>query len=228
MKPTTLVAEATAPDGAHFQLYKHDRQFYLNADGRQVMSTNLIHSERLLADLGCRFEPPIRRPRVLIGGLGLGFSLRRALEITGVGARVEVAELLPDVIRWNREELDGLNDDILADPRTEIFEGDVFTRISQAAKPENPTYDAILLDVDDGPTSLIQKGNWQLYDRSGLATIQAALSALGRRASWAASVEPKLRRSLRKASCLTEEVEVAKHPRATREEQRIYVAAMRG
>ena len=92
-----------------------DGKFYLYMNDRQVMSTTLTHSELLLADIGCAFAGPRRKPRILIGGLGLGFSLRRTLELVGPDAEVVVAELLPEIERWNHECLDGLNDGILAD-----------------------------------------------------------------------------------------------------------------
>ncbi|MEM7378626.1 MAG: hypothetical protein AAF460_14135 [Pseudomonadota bacterium] len=91
MKPTTKVAETVAPDGEVFALYKHDGEFYLYMNTRQVMSTTLTHSELLLADIGCTFKPPRKKQRVLIGGLGLGYSLRRALEITGPIPRMDVS-----------------------------------------------------------------------------------------------------------------------------------------
>ena len=156
MKPTINLAETTAPDGAVFRLCSHDGEFYLYMNERQVMSSNMTHSELLLADLGCQFRDQRKNPRILIGGLGLGYSLRRCLEITASQAVIQVAELLPEIVDWNRKHLAGLNDAILADPRTQIIEGDVFTMIEAAAR-KAPRYDAILLDVDDGPTSLLQK-----------------------------------------------------------------------
>ena len=224
MKPTTRVAETTAPDGAQFVLLKHDGQFLLYMDDRQIMTTTLTHSELLLADIGCDFNKPRRSPRILIGGLGLGFSLRRALEITGPGAKVVVAELLPESVRWNHECLDGLNDAILADPRTQIVQQDVFKLIHTASK-KGPKFDSILLDVDDGPTSLIQPQNIQLYGEDGLEMIKQALTPGGRLAIWAAVAEPKLLKALGRAGFRTEEIPCAKHVRAKRQNHRIYLAA---
>lgn len=226
MKPTTKVAETTAPDGGTFRLLEHDGEYYLYLDERQVMSTKLTHSELMLADTGCAFRKPRKNPRVLIGGLGLGFSLRRCLEITGENAVIEVAELLPEVVRWNRECLNGLNDSIMADPRTKIIEGDVFACIREAAE-KGSSYDAILLDVDDGPTSLIQPQNSQLYGRDGMQLIRRALNSHGRAAFWAATDEPLMVRHLQKAGFRAEEIPVAAHPRAKRPRHRIYVAERR-
>ena len=227
MKPTTNIAQTTAPDGAVFRLVGHDGEFYLYMNDRQVMSTTLTHSELLLADGGCRFRDKRRHPRVLIGGLGLGFSLRRSLEITGEKAVVEVAELLPEIIEWNRECLDGYNDDILADPRTRIVQADVYDLIHAASGKNGARYDAILLDVDDGPSSLLQPRNARIYDRSGLQVIKRALSPGGRVAFWSAGIEAGLLRDLRRGGFAVEELEVAKHPRAKRREHRIYLAEKR-
>jgi len=227
MKPTIRVAETTAPDGATFVLLKHDDEFLLYMDDRQIMTTTLTHSELLLADIGCGFDKPRKKPRVLIGGLGLGFSLRRALEITGPGSEIVVAELLAEIMRWNRELLDGLNNDILADPRTEIVRIDVKKLISRAAG-KGKLYDAILLDVDDGPTSLIQPQNSELYGSDGLEQIKNALTPGGRLAIWAAVAEPKLLVALGRAGFRTEEIPCAKHIRAKRQNHRIYLAVKPG
>lgn len=227
MKPTIKVAETLAPDGATFTLHKHDGQFFLFMDQRQVMSTTLTHSERLLADIGCDFTAPRKNARVLVGGLGLGYTLRRALEITQPGARIVVAEILPVLPQWNRDHLDGLNDEILADPRTEIIQGDVFDLIHEAAR-KGPRFDAILLDVDDGPSSPIQPQNVQIYSRKGLETLKNALTPGGRVAIWAATAEPRLLKDLRHAGFRAEEIPCAKHPRAKRKNHRIYLAERHG
>ena len=227
MKPTTIVAKTTAPDGAVFALYRHDGQFFLYMNERQVMSTTLTHSEQLLADIGCAFSPPRKNPRVLIGGLGFGYSLRRALELAGPGAEVVVAELLPEIVRWNREHLDGLNDGILADARTEIVQDDVYELIRRAADT-GPRYDAILLDVDDGPSSLLQPQNARLYGRAGIEMLRGALAPGGRAAIWTAVTEPRLLKGLKHAAFRTEEIPCARHPRAKRQSHRIYLAEKRG
>lgn len=225
MKPTINIAQTTAPDGAVFRLVGHDGEFFLYMNDRQVMSTTLIHSELLLADEACAFRDQRKNPRLLIGGLGLGFSLRRCLEITGDKAVVEVAELLPQIIEWNRECLDGLNDEVLADARTRIVEGDVYERIAAAGKGKR--YDAILLDVDDGPSSLLQPLNARIYRRQGLQAIKRALTPGGRVAFWAATVEPGLLRDLRSLGFAVEETAVGRHPRAKRQAHRIYLAERR-
>ena len=226
MKPTITVAETTAPDGSTFRLVTHDGQFILYMDDREVMSTMRTHSELLLADIGCDFKKKRKKPRVLIGGLGLGYSLRRALELTGPGSQIVVAELLPQVIEWNKTSLNGLNDDIMADPRTHIALADVYDLIYKAAT-KGPKFDAILLDVDDGPSALIQPQNAQLYARNGLEELKDALTPGGRAAIWAAKIEPKLKKALGKAGFYTEEIPCAKHAKAKRLQHAIYLAARR-
>jgi spermidine synthase len=226
MRPTTKIAETATPDGTTFRLYAHDGEFFLYMEDRQVMSTTLTHSELLLADIGCDFRDRKKNPRILIGGLGLGYSLRRCLELTGSGSIIEVAELLPEIVRWNRECLDGLNDELLNDPRTRIVEDDVYACIRDAAESSS-CYDAILLDVDDGPSSLIQSQNVQIYRHEGLLAIKRALNPGGRAAFWTAIAEPGLLRDLRRAGFRTEEISVAKHPRARRKNHCIYLAERR-
>ena len=223
MKPTVNVAETIAPDGATFRLIEHDGEYFIYMNDRQVMSTALTNSELLLANGGCDFRDRRKNPRILIGGLGLGFSLRRCLEITGSGTHIDVAELLPEIIRWNHECLNGLNDQLLADPRTRIIEDDVYALI-QAAANKAPRYDAILLDVDDGPSSLLQPRNAQIYRRDGLKLIKRALTSRGRVAFWSATVEPGLLRDLRQTGFEVEEIPVGKHPRAKQQNHRIYLA----
>jgi spermidine synthase len=224
MKPTSNVAETTAPDGSVFRLVTHDGEFFLYLNDRQVMSTTLTNSELLLADNGCDFRDSRKSPRVLIGGLGLGFSLRRALEITDSDSSIEVAELLPEIIDWNKQHLNGLNDDILADPRTKIFPTDVYELIEKATAKKSPRYDAILLDVDDGPSSLLQPHNAQIYKSAGINLIKRALTPRGIVAFWSAGVEPTLLRNLRSANFDVEEIPVARHPRAKQLHHRIYLA----
>jgi len=226
MKPTLAVADTYAPDGAHFRLMEHDKDFYLYMNDRQVMSTRMTVSERLLADIGCDFSDGRKRVRVLVGGLGLGFSLRRALEITGPESRVDVAELLPEVVHWNKTLMKGYNDDILQDPRTNVIVADVHDCIRKAAEG-GEKYDAILLDVDDGPSSLLQPQNAQLYKSDGLALLKDALTPKGRIAFWAVERDPRLFRSLKKAKFWSEEHAAAKHERSKRKEHYVYLAERR-
>lgn len=219
MIPFRNLAETRAPDGSRFSLHEHDGQYFLKLNGRQLMGSNNTVSECLLADLACDFSNPVGCPRVLIGGLGLGFSLRRVLELTGPKATVVVSELLPDVIVWNRKFLTGLNGKLLDDRRVEVFTGDVFDCIKRGGG----TFDAILLDVDNGPTSFVQAKNSRLYTGDGLSRIRRALRPGGRVAFWSAEREPAFPGRLSRAGFAATEFEARAHERAKRAAHRIYV-----
>ncbi|HQZ30127.1 MAG: spermine synthase [Verrucomicrobiales bacterium] len=223
MKPITTVGETITPDGSKFTLHEHDGDFFLRLNGIQLMSSIWTLSERLLADYACPANAPIPMRRVLIGGLGLGFSLKRVLELVGEGAEVVVAELLPEVVRWNREILPGLNGNLLEDPRVVIHEGDVYDCIRGAADGEIPKWDAILLDTDNGPTSLVQPQNHRMYGRSGFSMIFQALAPGGRVSFWAAAVEPGFERKLRRDGFSAAAHSIKAHERAKKPIHWIYV-----
>jgi len=185
------------------------------------MSTTSTTSELLLAQLPCKGLGNRADARVLIGGLGLGYSLRRVLELVGPSATVEVAELLPDVVAWNREFLGAVNGALLNDPRVKVIVGDVFDVIRGA---KNACYDAILLDVDNGPTSFVQAKNSRLYDRRGFGLIWRTLKPGGKVAFWSACEEPGFVQSLVSAGFETEAFPSKAHERAKREAHVIYVA----
>lgn len=219
MIPFRNLAETRTPDGSRFSLHEHDGQYFLKLNGRQLMGSNNTVSELLLADLACDFSKTVDAPRVLIGGLGLGFSLRRVLDLTGPKAAVQVAELLPEVVTWNREFLSEVNGRLLEDPRVDIFTGDVFDCIKRGPA----RFDAILLDVDNGPTSFVQSKNSRLYTGNGLALIRRALRPGGRVAFWSAEREPAFLGQLSRAGFMSTEFEAKAHERAKRAAHRIYV-----
>lgn len=224
MIPTRNIAETRTPEGLRFSLHEHDGEYSLKLRGSQLMSSGWTVSEAKLADAACGQCGRARAPRVLVGGLGLGFSLKRVLELVGKNAEVWVAELLPEVIEWNREYLGDLNGALLEDRRVSVFAGDVYDCIEQSGAAY---YDAILLDVDNGPAALVQTDNSRLYDESGLAMVHDSLRERGRVAYWSADPEPRFLRLMRKAGFETREIEAKTHERAKRAANRIYVGERR-
>ena len=219
MIPFRNLAETRTPDGSRLTLHEHDGDYFIKLDGRQLMSSTSTSSELLLADVACQQISREAEARVLIGGLGLGFSLKRVLELVGKRAVVHVAELVPEVVAWNRELLQPVNGALLDDPRVEVLVDDVFV-LMKNAQP----YDAILLDVDNGPTSFVQAKNRRIYKRSGLEVIRRALTQGGRAAFWSAEPEPAFREALRRAGFQTEEYPAKAHERAKRFAHMIYIA----
>jgi len=218
MIPFRNLAETRTPNGSRFSLHEHDGEFFLKLDGRQLMGSNSTTSETLLADRACAFNSSRPAARVLIGGLGLGFSLKRVLELVGPDAEVEVAELLPEVVAWNRDFLGAINGPLLDDPRVKISIGDVFHSI----RNHTSYYDAILLDVDNGPTSLVQPQNSRIYGRNGFLLIRRALTAHGRVSFWSAESEPVFFERFSRSGFWVEEVPAKAHERAKRLAHRIY------
>ena len=220
VKPFRNLAETRTPDGSKFSLHEHDGEFFLKLNGKQLMSTTSTTSELLLAQLPCKGLPRARDAKVLIGGLGLGFSLRRVLELARPDTLVQVAELLPEVVTWNREFLREVNGKLLDDRRVEVLVDDVYKVIRRAGKAH---YDAILLDVDNGPTSFVQPQNSRLYDRNGFNSIFRALKP-GEAAFWSAEREPEFVKALGRAGFKVEEFPAKAHERAKRDAHMIYVA----
>ena len=188
------LARTSAPDGIELELRRRGREFLIRAGGYDLMSSDDEGSSRALAELGLR---ALGRParHVLVGGLGMGYTLRAALDGVGPDATVEVAELVPAVVQWNREVLADIAGRPLEDPRTRVFEGDVRDRIRDA----KATFDAILLDVDNGPDALAHEGNEAIYARAGLQQAHAALTPGGVLGVWSFSDDAAFTRRCRSA-----------------------------
>lgn len=227
MKPYVKLAEAKMPTGVLFSLHQHDGHFYLKNDRLDLMSTALTYSEQLLAEKGCANlvkGQPSRpsHPRVLIGGLGMGFTLKRALEMVGRPATIEVAELIEEIIEWNRTFLVEHNGPLLEDERTKIYHGDLFDCLSESDR--KGVYDAILIDIDDAPDMLITPGNSRLYTPSFLSKIRQALTPQGCVAYWLAEPTPSFEKSLTKAGFRVEAIPAKPHEKSKRARHCIYVA----
>ena len=208
MKRVERLGEATAPDGTVLELYRRDGDYGIRVGGEELMSTRRHHSEDVLAEVAC--EPFRDRPeaRVLIGGLGLGFTLRAALRVLPSDARVVVAEIVEEVIRWNRNPEFALASDALADPRVEVLHDDVANVLR-----ENPKgFDAIMLDVDNGAAAMTTKGNAGLYRAEGIRQAAAALRPGGRLVYWSAGEDAAFEAALRRAGLSVETRRVRAHP----------------
>lgn len=205
MNPWVLLDETTVPgDGGLMKLYQRAFEFSISVNGEELMNSRMHGSEDALAELACERVTDRERPRVLVGGLGMGFTLRAALDSLGVNAEVVVAELVPSIIQWNRTHLAGLAGKPLDDPRTVVREGDVGLVIKEKAAG----YDAILLDVDNGPDALTHKGNDRLYTRGGIAAARKALKPGGILGIWSAEPDTRFTKRLRGAGFKVEEATV--------------------
>ncbi len=182
MKPWELLGETQTPDGTAMALTRRDREYVILANGKSLMSSLMHGSEEALATLACPHLRAIDEPSVLIGGLGMGFTLRATLDVLPQSAGVTVAELVPAVVEWNRGPLGPLAGYPLKDRRVAVVVGDV----KDVMTSNRGTFDAILLDVDNGPAPFTAAANTGLYDDRGLAAARAALKDNGVLAIWSA------------------------------------------
>ncbi len=194
MKPTVQIAATTAPDGTVITLCEHDGDYSIYAGRQQLMCARQHESEFELARLGCERIASHRTPNLLIGGLGMGYTLRKALDLLPVAATVVVAELLPDVIRWNREIIGTLCGHPLRDPRVKVQAADVMDVIRKA--PD--AFDAILLDVDNGPQPCTTGSNRGLYTPSGIKACMRAMHSKGCLAIWSSGSDKRFENLLQR------------------------------
>lgn len=222
MKPTVKLGEATTPEGSELVLLEHDGAFSLMAGGAQLMTSFAHGSEEELARLGCAPFRQVGQPRVLIGGLGLGYTLASACRaLPQKRAHFVVAELVPEIVRWNREFLCGLHPGLWEDPRVEVREADVAPLIRSA---ENE-YHAILLDTDNGPEAFTGSANNALYTLRGLRQARAALKEGGLLAVWSALDDKSFERRLRQAGFeVTRENVAAAHKGKRKRRHTIWLA----
>ena len=220
MQPFLTIAEAETAEGAKLTLHRRGQEFFLRVNGQALMGTNAPESERMLAELGCEGLRGKRGVRVLIGGLGFGFTLRAVLELLGEDGLVQVAELLPEVVAWNREHLAEVNGLLVDEPRVRVVLGDVYELM---LKGEAERYDAILLDVDNGPVAMVQEGNGRMYQADGLAMIGRVLKPGGCVAFWSASGDPAFVRRLAKAGFAVQVEAVKAYAQAKRKVHTIFL-----
>ncbi len=202
MIPWSLVDTAQVPGGGELRLKQRGAEFSIMLGQNELMNSRLSGSEEALATIACERIRDRKAPRILIGGLGMGFTLRAALAALGPAARIVVAELVPAVVAWARGPMAEVFADSLTDPRVSIREADV----GHLIRSEASAFDAILLDVDNGPEGLTRKANDALYDLKGLSAARAALRPGGVLAVWSSTQNPKFTWRLGKAGFAVEEV----------------------
>jgi spermidine synthase len=194
MKPQHTLGRASTPDGGEIVLYERDGAYFIRVNGLELMTSRSHGSEEDLARLAMA-KVESANPKVLVGGLGMGYTLRAVLDAIPKSARIMVAEILPAIVGWNRNELTHLAGSPLEDPRVAIVERDVAEII--AAGPA--AFDAILLDVDNGPAGLTVAKNERLYGTTGLAAIHRCLRPGGVLGVWSADPDRAFERRLVKA-----------------------------
>ncbi len=200
MIPIVVLDRVRAP-GGELVLNQRGKQFWIQLAGVELMNSRDHSSEDELARRAIAKLDDRPRPKVLVGGLGLGFTLRAALDVLPAAARVDVVEIVPAVVRWNREIFGGLAGHPLSDPRVTVIEGDVGNVIAQADRH----YDVIVIDVDNGPEG-VGEGNHVLYRRTSLAAMLRALTPGGMLGVWSSFQSPTFTHSLNAVGFVAEAV----------------------
>jgi len=190
-----LLGQTRTPDGEDMSLTRQGSEYVILASGKPLMSSRMHGSEEALASFGCRDARLRDEPCVLVGGLGMGFTLRATLDVLPPAATVVVAELVPAVVEWNRGALGPLAGQPLKDKRVQVELGDVAATLRASRR----RFDAILLDVDNGPAAFTASHNMRLYDNDGIAAARTALTEAGVLAVWSAWEDRKFEQRLRHA-----------------------------
>ena len=203
MIPWRHLDTAEVPDGGgELRLMQRGSEFSIMAGATSLMTSHRSGSEQTLATLACERIKSRERPRVLIGGLGMGFTLRAALAALGSEAQIVIAELVPAVVSWAKGPMAEIFGNSLTDPRLRIEEMDVAKLIASGSS----AYDAILLDVDNGPEGLTRKANDRIYDLEGLRAARAALRPRSILATWSSGPNRAFAQRLRKTGFALEEI----------------------
>jgi spermidine synthase len=219
--PWVLLETASVPgNGGELSLVRRGAEFSIRLKGNELMNSRLGGSETALATLACAKLATRKNPRVLIGGLGMGFTLRGTLTALGPTAQVTVAELVPAVLTWSRGLMAPVFGDVLDDPRVCIREADV----GQLIRSSTSTFDAILIDVDNGPEGLTRAANDALYDLEGLRAARGALSSGGILAVWSAGSDAAFVKRLLKTGFHVDEVRVPARKSQTGAKHVIWIA----
>ncbi len=224
MTPMELIGTAQVPGGQELRLFRRGRDFMILLDRNELMSSRMSGSEEALAVMSCARLEQRPAPHMLIGGYGMGFTLRSALAALGADAQLTVAELVPEIIQWAQGPMVDLAAGCLDDPRVRLIEADVVGVIAEATG----TYDAILLDVDNGPDGLTRNGTDRLYSMKGLAAAKAALKPGGILAVWSAAPDNVFAKRLSAAGFSVEEIAVRARSNGKGPRHVIWFATKRG
>ena len=203
-----LIGTAQVPDGEELRLFRHGGDFMIVLGGNELMSTRMRGSEEALAVMSCTRIAGAARPRMLIGGYGMGFTLRAALAKLPDDARVTVAEIVPEILAWARGPMAEVAAGCLDDRRVEIMQGDVVDVIANSPGG----FDAILLDVDNGPDGIVRDANYRIYSKTGLGKARDALKPGGILAVWSAAPDHRFTMRLKESGFDVEVREVRARP----------------
>jgi spermidine synthase len=221
MKPQIKLATTQTPDGGEMTLYQHDVNFEIKINGQLLMSNRQHESELALARLGCAHLPKRKAPRVLIGGLGMGYTLRQTLDMVEENAKVVVSELLAPLVDWNRDFLRNLNGQPLEDKRVEVRIGDVILLLSNSKN----RFDAILLDLDNGPSAIVDSRNNILYSQAGIEICRQALRNRGCLAIWSADPSKEFEQLLMRGKFHVRRFKVPAYKASNKKTRLIWVAS---
>ncbi len=199
-----VIDRGAIPGGGELRLMQRGDEFSIMLGSNQLMNSRGTGSEEALATFACDRIRSHKRPHILVGGLGMGFTLRAGLTVLGADARITVAELVPSVIAWARGPLAGIFEGSLEDPRVDLYEGDVGKLIASSKS----AYDAILLDVDNGPEGLTRKANDRIYDLGGLRAARGALKPGGILAVWSSTPSKRFTDRLRAAGFRSDQIKL--------------------
>ena len=202
-------------------LHEHDGAYSISLQEQELMHSKASASELLLGKLGIELVRKEPRPRVMIGGLGLGFTLLTVLEGLSADAQVDVVELVPKEVEWNREFLKDLNGALLDDYRVQVLEGDAVERIKQG---DAQSYDALILDVDNGPTGMVKATNTSLYSHKGLRTVRKLLKPRCRVGFWSAGEDHHFKARMETVGFRVGHIRAKVHAGSKRAVYVIYVA----
>lgn len=210
MKPRSILDTANIPNnGGILQLAQNGDEFSIHLKGArgELMNSRMHSSEDALAELGCKHISSTDTANVLVGGLGMGFTLAAALKTVSAGSQVTVAELVPEVVKWNQGPLGHCAGMPISDSRTSVYIGDV----ADCFEVKEPVYDSVLLDVDNGPEAFTHSANNNLYSRTSLNAIRQSIRVGGMLAVWSAWNDPKFTTLLKKARFKVETKTVRAH-----------------